>query len=279
MLKHYVIESSNSCPILSHAKPDDKIILAQEQDVSRICLKSLTKKSIFHLGNHSFFGGCFIVLTTFQFPLKKGELFRLRRNLRFIWDNALFTGAKQVSEMNKKPERSKRATPGPVVEERKKYATKKPITEGKISVNVGTSASALKKPSNVSIHTLSSSKEYINQEIAIANSNFIALTSNQANGLAFPVSCHVIFDLKLSGCDNAIVSGRMSIFAGAYINSLSHEILFEVNQATTLTFVKKDELAFAPSCPIKYSSACSFDNGDCLCGKVVVCNTTSNQDA
>ena len=71
--------------------------------------------------------------------------------------------------MNKKPERSKRATPGPAVEERKKYATKKPITEGKISLNVGTSASALKKPSNVSIHTLSSSKEYNNQAIAIGS--------------------------------------------------------------------------------------------------------------
>lgn len=116
----------------------------------------------------------------------------------------------------------------------------------------------------------------------VSTSHLIALAPNQANSLRFSIGCNVMFDLKTAGTDEHIQEGKAGRVTGAYINPTDHGILYEIKRdsqggSKSKVLICKDDLAFAPGCPITYSESGSFE--DFLYGKVLFCQTAATSEA
>jgi hypothetical protein len=105
-------------------------------------------------------------------------------------------------------------------------------------------------------------------------SGLILLSVNQTNNLPYTIGCSVMFELD-SESDDFIQGGKVGKVTSAYIDPNSSEVMYGVQYdgQAKIALLGKNSLAYVVGTSIKYSHTGSFDSGNYLLGKVIMCRT------
>ncbi|KAL3792901.1 hypothetical protein ACHAWO_004230 [Cyclotella atomus] len=105
-------------------------------------------------------------------------------------------------------------------------------------------------------------------------SGLILLSVNQTNNLPYTIGCSVMFELDFES-DDFIQGGKVGKVTSAYIDPNSSEVMYGVQYdgQAKIALLGKNSLAYVVGTSIKYSHTGSFDSGNYLLGKVIMCRT------
>jgi hypothetical protein len=108
-------------------------------------------------------------------------------------------------------------------------------------------------------------------------SDLIPLESDYMHG------CIVSTNMKPNHRSGIYNKGNLAIVTGASFDSITREIYYTIksignningnNDDTEMKLCSEKEVAFAPECPILYSPTKSFDNENCVKGKILLVQT------
>ena len=106
-------------------------------------------------------------------------------------------------------------------------------------------------------------------------------TTNSSDCPSSKPSKQFVFLNRLSNAGQSIEGCSTGIISGAFIDPVSHKILYEVGQGHTgsTTLLGKNKQAFAQGWSVNYPQAGSSGNDNSLCAQVLFCQVESNKDS
>lgn len=113
-------------------------------------------------------------------------------------------------------------------------------------------------------------------------SDLIPLQKEQASSLPFPVGCDVWWAIHLNSKGESFKHGQVS---AVYFNFSTCAMIYEVlpahcedkHEEASITLLNEEELAYAPGCPVYYSSSGRFENEINLAHGEILCCRTSHR--